>query len=187
MRRALAVVAVAAVLATVSGCRRTSVAVAADAKSQPPPPPLPEDPVLGAKATAQWREHLAFEERERKLHYDRDRMKDHRAVLKLLIGTRARYDRARSAAAVIAIKARVPETAEAVRRRVDRIDHWRVNSNLLADYDVMLNALAEAYPAARIKFIEGDRAPLLAVRAELDRRQKAIDQWLKEAAESEDE
>ena len=70
MRRALAVVAVAAVLATVSGCRRTSVAVAADAKSQPPspPPPLPEDPVLGAKATAQWREHLAFEERERKLH-----------------------------------------------------------------------------------------------------------------------
>lgn len=187
MRRALAVVAVAAVLATVSGCRRTSVAVAADAKSQPPPPPLPEDPVLGAKATAQWREHLAFEERERKLHYDRDRMKDHRAVLKLLIGTRARYDRARSAAAVTAIKARVPETAEAVRRRVERIDHWRVNSNLLADYDAMLNALAEAYPAARIKFIEGDRAPLLAVRAELDRRQKAIDEWLKEAAESEDE
>ena len=187
LRRALAVVAVAAVLATVSGCRRTSVAVAADAKSQPPPPLLPEDPVLGAKATAQWREHLAFEERERKLHYDRDRMKDHRAVLKLLIGTRARYDRARSAAAVTAIKTRVPETAEAVRRRVERIDHWRVNSNLLADYDAMLNALAEAYPAARIKFIEGDRAPLLAVRAELDRRQKAIDEWLKEAAESEDE
>ena len=145
------------------------------------------DALQGAKATAQWREHLAFEERERKLHYDRDRMKDHRAVLKLLIGTRARYDRARSAAAVTAIKARVPETAEAVRRRVERIDHWRVNSNLLADYDAMLNALAEAYPAARIKFIEGDRAPLLAVRAELDRRQKAIDQWLKEAAESEDE
>ena len=190
MIRALAVVAVAAVLATVSGCRRPSVAVAADAKSQPPPappPPLPEDPVLGAKATAQWREHLAFEERERKLHYDRDRMKDHRAVLKILIGTRARYERARSEAAVTAIKARLPGTVEAVRRRIDRIDHWRVNSNLLADYDAMLNALAEAYPAARIKFIEGDRAPLEALRAELDRRQKAIDEWLEEAAESEDE
>ena len=109
--RALAVVAVAAVLATVSGCRRPSVAVAADAKSQPPPappPPLPEDPVLGAKSTAQWREHLAFEERERQLHYDRDRMKDHRAVLKILIGTRARYERARSEAAVTAIKTRLP-------------------------------------------------------------------------------
>ena len=178
------------VLAAVSGCRRPSVAVAAEAKSQPPPPsppPLPEDPVLGAKSTAQWREHLAFEERERKLHYDRDRMKEHRAVLKVLIGTRARYERARSEAAVTAIKARWPETVEAVRRRIDRIDHWRVNSNLLADYDALLSALAEAYPAARLKFIAGDRAPLQALRAELDRRQKAIDEWLKEAAESEDE
>jgi hypothetical protein len=143
--------------------------------------------VLGAKATAQWREHLALEERERKLRYDRDRMKDHRAVLKILIGTRARYERARSEAAVSAIKARLPETVEAVRRRIDRIDHWRVNSNLLADYDALLNALAEAYPAARIKFIAGDRGPLQTLRAELDRRQKAIDQWLEEAAESEDE
>jgi len=174
----------------VSGCRRPSVAVAADAKGQhppPSPPPLPEDPVLGAKATAQWREHLAFEERERKLHYDRDRMKDHRAVLKILLGTRARYERAKSEAAVSAIKARLPETVEAVRRRIDRIDHWRVNSNVLGDYDAMLNALGDAYPAARIKFIEGDRAPLQALRAELDRRQKAIDEWLEAAAESEDE
>ena len=143
--------------------------------------------MLGAKSTAQWREHLAFEERERKLHYDRDRMKDHRAVLKILIGTRARYERARSEAAVNAIKARLPETVEVVRRRIDRIDHWRVNSNVLGDYDAMLSALAEAYPAARIKFIAGERAPLQALRAELDRRQEAIDQWLKEAAESQDE
>jgi hypothetical protein len=192
LRRALAVVSVAVALAAaVSGCRRPSVAVAADAKSQPPPPPppppLPEDPVLGAKATAQWREHMAFEERERKLHYDRDRMKDHRAVLKFLLGTRARYDRARSEAAVAAIKARLPAAVEAIRRRIDRIDHWGVNSNVLGDYDAMLKALAEGYPAARIKLIEGDRAPLQALRVELDRRQKAIDEWLKEAAESEDE
>ena len=193
MSRPLAVVAVAVALVVLvagSGCRRASVAVAADPKSQPPPPPpppLPEDPVLGAKSTAQWREHLAFEERERKLHYDRDRMKDHRAVLKILIGARARYERARSEAAITAIKARWPETVEAVRRRIDRIDHWRVNSNVLGDYDALLDALGEAYPAARIKFITGDRAPLQALRAELDRRQKAIDAWLKEAAESEDE
>jgi len=189
LSRPLAAVAVAlTVLAAASGCRRPSVAVAADAKSpHPAPAPLPEDPVLGAKATAQWREHMAFEERERKLHYDRDRMKDHRVVMKLLVGARARYERARSAAAVTAIKARLPETVEAVRRRIDRIDHWRVNSNLLADYDAMLNTLAEAYPAARIKFIAGDRAPLQALRADLDRRQKAIDEWLEAAAESEDE
>ena len=49
-----------------------------------------------------------------------------------------------------AIDARLPATIEAVRRRIDRIDHWGVNSNLLADYDAMLRALADGYPAARI-------------------------------------
>jgi len=86
-----------------------------------------------------------------------------------------------------AIDSAMSGATEVVRRRIDRIDHWRVNSNVLGDYDAMLSALAEAYPAARIKFIAGERAPLQALRAELDRRQEAIDQWLKEAAESQDE
>ena len=159
---------------------------AADARP-PQPGRLPEDPAKGAAATAQWRAHMAAEERERKLHYDRDRMKDHRAVLRFLVATRARYERATSRAAVLAIQARLPPAIEKVRRRITRIDHWRVNSNLLGDYDVMLAALADAYPAARISFLDGDRAPLLALRADFDRRQKAIKDWLAEAAESEDE
>jgi len=159
---------------------------AADAQTHHPAR-LPEDPAKGAAATAQWRAHMAAEERERKLHYDRDRMKDHRAVLRFLVATRARYERATSKAAVTAIRARLPPAIETVRRRIARIDHWRVNSNLLGDYDVMLAALADAYPAARISFLDGDRAPLLALRADFDRRQKAINDWLAEAAESEDE
>ena len=160
---------------------------AADAPTTPHPAPLPEDPAKGAAATAQWRAHLAAEERERKLHYDRDRMKDHRAVLRFLVATRARYERATSKAAVLAIQSRLPPAIEKVRKRIARIDHWRVNSNLLGDYDVLLTALADTYPAARISFLDGERAPLLALRADFDRRFKSMNDWLAEAAESEDE
>jgi hypothetical protein len=130
---------------------------------------------------------MAHEERERKLHYDRDRMKDHRAVLRFLVATRARYERATSKAAVLAIQARLPPAIEKVRRRIARIDHWRVSSNLLGDYDVLLAALADTYPAARISFLAGDRAHLLALRADFDRRLKAMNNWLEEAAQSQDE
>ena len=173
--------------ASIAALALTVAIAAADAPTAPHPAPLPEDPAKGAAATAQWRAHLAAEERERKLHYDRDRMKDHRAVLRFLIATRARYERTTSKATVLAIRARLPPAIDNVRRRITRIDHWGVNSNLLGDYDAMLAALADTYPTARIKFLDGDRAPLLALRADFDRRQKAINDWLAEAAESEDE
>jgi hypothetical protein len=148
---------------------------------------LPEDPVAGAKATQQWRQFMAAEERERRLHYDRDRLKDHRAVLKVMVATRTRYDRARTKTAVLAIQKRLPPTIDGVRARITRIDHWGNSSNLLGDYDALLNALAVAYPAARIAFLDGDRAPLAAQRAEFDRRLDHIEAWLTEAAEAKDE
>jgi hypothetical protein len=168
-----AAIAAAAALVFAAGCRRSSVA-APPPQPQPPPQPsqLPEDPVEGAKATAQWRAHLAEEERERKLRYDRDRMKDHRAVLRFMESTRARYDRAANAAAVAAIRARLPPAIEAVRGRITRIDKWGVNSGLLQDYDAMLKALADTYPAGKEDF---------------DAREQRIKDWLAEAAEAEDE
>jgi len=173
--------------ASIAALALTVAIAAADAPTAPHPAPLPEDPAKGAAATAQWRAHLAAEERERKLHYDRDRMKDHRAVLRFLVATRARYERATSKAAVLAIQSRLPPAIEKVRKRITRIDHWRVNSNLLGDYDMILAGLSDAYPAARISFLDGDRAPLLALRADFDRRFKSMNDWLAEAAESEDE
>ena len=146
-----------------------------------------EDPVAGAKSTAQWREHLAAEEHERKLHYDRDRLKGHRAVLKLLVAARARYDRAKTKAAVLAVQKRVPATAEDIRRRIKQIDQWGNNSNLLGDYDAFLNALGDPYPAARIAAIGGDHAAHDALAADLDRRTRHIKDWLAEAAASKDE
>jgi hypothetical protein len=148
---------------------------------------LPEDPAAGARSTAQWREHMAAEEHERRLYYDRDRIKEHRAVVKFLVATRARYDRAKTKAAVLAIQKRLPPAVEGVRRRITAIDHWGTNSNLLGDYDVMLKALSDGYPAARVAALAGDRAPLAALQADLDARTKHIKDWLAEAAASRDE
>jgi hypothetical protein len=188
-RAAALALAAAAALAPVAACRQSSVAAPADVKMEgearpqpsarpqaPQPPPQPsqlrEDPVEGAKATAQWRAHLAEEERERKLRYDRDRMKDHRAVLRFLVTTRARLDRAASPAAVAAIRAKLPPALAAVRRRVTGIDKWGVNSNLLQDYDAMLKSLEATYPDDKVDFAA---------------REKRIKDWLAEAAETEDE
>ena len=148
---------------------------------------LPEDPAAGAKSTAQWREHMVAEEHERKLHWDRDHLKEHRAVVKFLVATRTRYDRAKTKAAVTAIRTRLPPAVEGVRKQITRIDHWGTNSNLLGDYDAMLKALSDAYPAARIAFLDGDHAPLDAQKADFERRVRHINDWLAEAAESKDE
>jgi len=148
---------------------------------------LPEDPAAGAKSTQQWRQFMASEEHERRLNYDRRHMKEHRAVLRFLVATRARYDRAKNKAAVLAIQKRLPPAVEETRRRITQIDHWGNNSNLLGDYDAMLRALSDSYPAARIASLDGDRAPLDAQKADLDRRTKQIKDWLVEAAESKDE
>ncbi len=164
----------------------TALAAAASVRADPMPP---EDPVAGAKSTQQWREHMAHEEHERKLHYDgdRNRMKDHRVVVKFLVATRARYDRAKTKAAVLSIQKRLPPAVDGVRKRITKIDQWGTNSNLLGDYDAMLKALSDTYPAARITSLEGDPAPLAALKADLDRRTKHIDDWLAEAARAQDE
>jgi hypothetical protein len=160
---------------------------AADARGTEARDRLPEDPVAGAKSTAQWREFMAAEEHERRLNYDKRHLKEHRAVLKFLVATRARYDHANSKAAVGAIQRRLPPAVDGVRARIAAIDHWGNNSNLLGDYDALLKALSDAYPAARLAFLDGDRAPLDAQHAEFDRRLKHIRDWLAEAAEAKDE
>lgn len=148
---------------------------------------LPEDPAAGAKSTQQWRDFMAAEEHERRLVYDRNHLKEHRAVLRFLTATRARYDRAKTRSAVLAIQRRLPAAIDGVRRQITALDHWGNNSNLLGDYDALLKALADTYPAARLASVDGDRAALDAQRAEFDRRVKHVRDWLAEAAEAKDE
>jgi len=165
-------------------CAALAVVATASVHADPMPP---EDPVKGAQATAQWRKHLEEEEHERKLFYDRDRLKEHRAVLKLLVAARARYDRARSKTAVLAVQKGLPPTVDDVRRRITQIDHWGTNSNLLGDYDAYLKALSDGYPAARLESFEGRADAQAAIRRDLDQRTRHIKEWLAEAAASKDE
>ncbi|MFI5308634.1 MAG: hypothetical protein ACHQ53_14840, partial [Polyangiales bacterium] len=117
---------------------------------------LPEDPVAGKQSELQWREHMAQEEHERQLGFDRKRLKEHRAVVKLIVAARARYDRARTAAAVAKVRTDMPRAIAEVRRRVTEIDRWGVNSRLLRDYDALATSLLGPYADAKVAAIKGD-------------------------------
>jgi hypothetical protein len=151
------------------------------------PPPLPEDPVAGRRSTAQWQEHLEEEEHERRLGYDRRRLGQHRAVLASLHGLRQRYDRAKTNRAVASASAFCRDRAPELRRRITAIDPWGVSSKLLGDYGAMVDVLTGPYPAALLASIAGDPRQLHELRADWDRRVRKVQDWLAEAAASEDE
>ena len=146
---------------------------------------LPEDPIAGARSEAQWREHLADEERERKALFDRRHRVDHEAVLAFLRDSRARYDRAQTPAAVLGLKREFPSTSAAIRRRIEQIDRWQNSSNVLADYATLLQLLSEPYPQARLRALSGDKDELAKVQREIDERTKKISDWLAYAAQAE--
>jgi hypothetical protein len=185
------------VCAPALGCRRPapqerSASAATPSTSTTPrvsavrdPGALPEDPVAGARAVEQWREHLEEEERQRKANYDRRHMKEHRELLALLRSTQARYDQAKTATAVKQIQAGGRAGLDALRARVDKIDHWRVSSSVVSDYEALLDALASSYPAARLSELEG--APASGVRGDFEARLKHIDERLAAAEQAEDE
>ena len=170
-----------------AGADGAGAAATSAAEAVKPPPRLPEDPEAGRKSHEQWQAHMEFEERERQLGYDRRKMKEHRALLGVLLSARKRYDAARTPAAVAALSARTPALVEEAHRRLAAIDHWGVNSRLLPDYQALLQALSDTYPAAVTAALNGDRGPLKEARADLDQRVEAMRRWLKAAAESEDE
>ncbi|HWA76764.1 MAG TPA: hypothetical protein VG937_30735 [Polyangiaceae bacterium] len=174
------------------GTRASSVAAAVASPSAQPAPSadpsrLPEDPVAGQRASAQWREHMEEEEVERKLNYDRRKLPDHRVVLGLLRAARGRYDQAQSKAAVLALQTSLPQALTPVKARIEKIDHWGVNSNVLSDYAELQRVLQTSYPDARIAALSGEKPAFEAARADFDARLKKVEAWLERAAESEDE
>jgi hypothetical protein len=166
------------------GCQRRSSQPAAPAASATPVSAtvrdgrLPEDPIAGARAVALWREHLAEEERERKALYDRRRLPDHQAVLAFLRQTQGSYDRANSKSAVLQVRRALAPGLVGMRLRLDKIDHWGGSSNVLVDYQRLLDAFADSYPAARIAALQGDSHELSALQAEASSRLEKITGWL---------
>lgn len=192
-----------ALLALSAACHRSAEApvAAAPAPAAPamhaPPPAakvagpepgrLPEDPVAAKAAEAQWRQHMEHEEEERQLAFDHNRLKEHRALTKLIAAQRTRLDHARSEAALAKVRADMPAQLAEIQRRVTEIDHWGNNSRLLPDYAFLSTMLAGAYADAKLSAIKGDAHALQQVRAGFDQHMKSIADWLEEAAESEGE
>jgi hypothetical protein len=197
--RAAALVALGVALA--GGCRRVSLAGPRDGGGAPPAAVsdqapraadagasgLPEDPEAGRKSEAQWRKHMDWEERERQLSFDKNRIPQHRAVIQRLAAARTRYERAKNKAAVERVRAEMPALRQDLQARTTEIDHWRASSPLLADYDAEMTDLESAYPDAKLAALRGDAKPLRAVRARLDQRKKKMTDWLADAKESEGE
>jgi hypothetical protein len=186
-------------VALAGGCRRASRAGPRDTGASPAvsdqapragdagPSGLPEDPAAGRKSEAEWRRHMDWEERERQLSFDKNRIPQHRAVIQRLAAARARYDRARTTAAVERVRADMPALRQDLQARSTEIDHWHVNSPLIADYDAEMTDLESAYPDAKVAALGGAAQPLRAVRARMDQRKKKMAEWLAAAEESEGE
>jgi hypothetical protein len=148
---------------------------------------LPEDPDAGARSVAEWRQHLEREERERQLGYDRRRLPAHHEVLKTLRDARRTYDRAGSKNAVLSAQAGFRAKLAKLDASFDAIDHWGVSSKVLPDYRKLAETFTDAYPDARLAALAGDASGLERIGPEVDARFAAIEAWLREAAESEDE
>lgn len=154
--------------------------------AEPDPTRLPEDPVAAKLSTLQWQEHLKHEEDERQALFDKPRLPQHRALLKLIEADGARFDRARTEAALAKVRADMPRQVEEIRKRMQRIDHWGVNSRVLPDYDALATVLSGAYADAKLAALKGEPAAYERAHAEFEQRLEKIEDWLHEVAEGDE-
>jgi hypothetical protein len=130
-----------------------------------------------AKLAAQ----LADEERKRLLAYDRGKLPQHQQVFAFIKATRAEYEKAGSELAVEKVRLKMEKATPPIAKKLQSIDPKGGNSNVVTDYDVMLNLLAGDYPdALKGSLTGGDKQALAEYAAELDRRTQKVDAWLKE-------
>lgn len=181
-----------------AGCRRsteepaparTTTEVAPPASSAAPRrhAKLPEDPEKARASTAQWREHMEEEERERRLRYDRRQLPEHEAMLKLIDRARARYDQTREATEVEKARTAVRPMVAEMRKQIKVIDHWGESSNVVDDYKLIVDALEEPYPEALSAALSGDVRKLTRVRADVHGRLETVQAWLERAKTADDE
>lgn len=123
---------------------------------------------------------LAGEEKKRLLTYDKGKLPVHQQVFASIKKFRAAYDKAKNKEDVDKIAVKQEKEIVATGKKMATIDPKGGNSNVTTDYDVMLNALANDYPAALQASFSGDKKPLEEQNAELDKRSKKIEDWLAE-------
>jgi hypothetical protein len=123
---------------------------------------------------------LAGEENKRLLAYDKGKLPLHKEVFAAIKKYRAAYDHAKTKEDVEKIRVKQQKALEATGKKMATIDPKGGNSNVVTDYDIMLNAIANDYPDALELSFAGDKKPLEEQTAELDKRSKKIEDWLAE-------
>ena len=123
-------------------------------------------------------DELAGEEKKRLLTYDKTKLAIHQQVFLSIKKVREAYDKAKTKEDVEKIRAAQQKTIDATGKKMMTIDPKGGNSNLVTDYDVMLDALSNGYPDALAASFGDDKKPLAEVTAELDKRTKKIEAWL---------
>jgi type IV secretory pathway VirB10-like protein len=168
----------------------------------PPPPPPPAAPVDAAvrpkmvaptdglsladrmaKRQAEEKkvaDQLAGEEKKRLLTYDKTKLPIHQQVFASITKVRAAFTKAKSKEDVAKIQLAQQKVIDATGKKMMTIDPKGGQSNVVTDYDVMLDALSRGYPDALMGSFDGDKKGLDEVNAELDKRSKKIETWLAE-------
>jgi hypothetical protein len=125
-------------------------------------------------------DQLAGDEKKRLLAYDKGKLPLHQQIYAAIKKFRSAYDKAKTKEDVDKIAVKQEKDIVATGKKMATIDPKGGNSNVTTDYDVMLNALANDYPAALQASFTGDKEALTAQNAELDKRSKKIEEWLGE-------
>ena len=125
-------------------------------------------------------EELAGQEKERLLKFDKTKLPLHQQVFASIKKIRDAYAKAKSKEDVEKIRTAQQKAIDATGKKRETIDPKGGNSNVVTDYDVMLDALSNGYPDALSVSFGGDKQPLTEVTTELDRRQKKVETWLAE-------
>jgi hypothetical protein len=123
-------------------------------------------------------DQLAIEENKRLLAYDKTKLPLHKETFAAIQKYRAAYVHAKTTEDVEKVRVKQQKALEATGKKMATIDPKGGNSNVVTDYDVMLNALANDYPDALEASFKGDKKPLDEQTAELDKRTKKIEDWL---------
>jgi len=189
-----------------AGCDKPAAPPPPPAPAAAPPPPPPPPPAAAADAGTRPKmvaptdglsladrmakrqadekklaDQLAGEEKKRLLAYDKTKLKDHQQVFASITKIRAALAKAKSKEDVAKIQLAQQKAIDATGKKMMTIDPKGGQSNVVTDYDVMLDALSRGYPDALMGSFDGDKKGLDEVNAELDKRSKKIAEWLAEA------
>jgi hypothetical protein len=125
-------------------------------------------------------DELAGQEKARLIKYDKTKLPIHTQVFAAIKKVRDAYGKAKTKEDVEKIRTAQQKNIDATGKKMMTIDPKGGNSNVVTDYDVMLDALSRGYPDALSESFGGEKKPLEAVNAELDKRTKKVEDWLAE-------